>query len=220
MRLRLKSRINAMLNVVQHHLVAQRVLERLARVGVTINPYVLFREGVRPHQTDWPGLAEEFPSSVLVASDIAAVAACDFRTEEQIQARLDKGHLCIVIKSGERIAGYSWADFDEVNDMACDYELGPGEAYLYDGFIMPEFRGRSLAAYMRVECYRHLHHGGKHTFYSIVDYFNRPSIRWKAKLNAEAIRLYLQIKLGDRQVGQWLLRDYEERRARSAPPSN
>jgi len=169
---------------------------------------------VQPYQTDWPRLTYEFPSNVLGGPDIAAVAACvSWGTVERIQARLNKGHLCIVVKSGERIAGYTWADFDEVNDLACDYELGPDEAYLYDAFIAPEFRGRSLAPYMRVECYRHLRHAGRHTFYSISDFFNSPAIKFKQKLNAETIRLYLRIELGGRQIGQWLLRDYERTRA-------
>jgi predicted GNAT family acetyltransferase len=157
---------------------------------------------------------------VLVAADIAAVAACVSRPAAQIQARLNKGHLCVVLKSGERIAGYTWADFDEVNDAACDYELGPNEAYLYDAFIAPEFRGSGLAPYMRVESYRHLNRAGRHTFYSISDYFNSPAIKFKQKLNAEAIRVYLRIKLGGRQIGQWLLRDCEKRRARSSLQSN
>jgi len=42
---------------------------------------------------------------------------------------------------------------------------------------------------MRVESYRHLRQAGRHTFYSISDYFNSPAIRFKEKLNAEAIRL-------------------------------
>lgn len=219
MRLRFKSRARSMLDTVRHDLLMQRVLERLERMGANINPYVLFREGVHlPEKTDWPELAKEFPSSVLVATDIPAVAACVSRTEEQIQDRLQKGHLCIVLKNGTHIAGYAWADLDEVNDMACDYELRPGEAYLYDAFIAPEFRGRGLAPYMRVESYRHLRRAGRHTYYSISDYFNSPAIRFKQKLNAETIRLYLHIKLGGYQVGQWLLRDYEERRARRAPP--
>ena len=98
-----------------------------------------------------------------------------------------------------------------MNDSACDYELGPGEAYLYDAFIAPDFRGRSLAPYMRAESYKHLRRVGRHTFYSISDYFNSPAIKFKEKLNAEAIRLYLQIKLGGREIGQWMLRDYESR---------
>jgi GNAT superfamily N-acetyltransferase len=204
----------------KHGLIAQRVLDRVSRTGLVLDPYVLFREGVRPHQTEWPDLASEFSSSVLDASDLPAVAACVSRTEEQIRARLHKGHLCVVLKHGSRIAGYTWADSDEVNDAACDYELRPGEAYLYDAFIAPEFRGRGLAPYLRVESYRHLRQAGKHTFYSISDYFNSPAIRFKEKLNAEAIRVYLQIKLGDRQVGHWLLRDLERRRTRGAPSTD
>jgi predicted GNAT family acetyltransferase len=200
-------------NAIRYGLVTQRVIERLRRVGVNLNPYVLFREGARPHQTEWPELAAQFPSCVLAASDIDAVANCvPWGTPERIRARLDKGHLCIVLKNGERVAGYAWADFDEVNDSACDYAIGPDEAYIYDTFIAPEFRGRSLALYMRAETYRRLREAGRHTFYSISDYFNAPAIRFKEKLDAEAIRVYLQIKLGGRLVGQWLLRDYEEHR--------
>ncbi len=118
-----------------------------------------------------------------------------------------------MIKNKERIVGFTWADFGAINDSACDYQLGPGEAYLYDAFIAPEYRGRSLAAYMRAESYRHLRRAGRHAFYSLSDCFNTPAIRFKQKLNAEITRLYLQIKLGKRVLGQWQLRDYERRRA-------
>ena len=139
-----------MANVFKYGLVTQRLLGRLRRIGVVLDPYFLFREGARPHQTDWPELAREFPSSVLEASDTAAVAACTWwNTVELIRARLDKGHVCIVVKNGGRIAGYTWADPAEVNNSACDYALDPDEAYLYDAFIVPELRGRKLAPYMR-----------------------------------------------------------------------
>jgi ribosomal protein S18 acetylase RimI-like enzyme len=206
------------LNDLRHGLGPQRVLERIGQLGLILDPYFLFREGVRPHQTEWPGLDAEFSSSVLDAADLADITALvPWRTPEQLRARMDKGHLCIVLRQGSRLAGYTWADFDEVNDAACDYELGPGEAYLYDAFIAPEFRGRSLAPYMRVESYRHLRNAGRHTFYSISDSFNRPAIKFKEKLNAEVIRLYLQIKLRDRQVAHWLLRNYDAGRTRNAP---
>jgi ribosomal protein S18 acetylase RimI-like enzyme len=200
------------MNAIKHGLVTQRLIERLRRFGVNLNPYYLFREGVRPHQTEWPELATEFPTSVLDERDVAAIADCvSWNTPERIRSRLQKGHLCVLLKRGTQIAGYTWADFDEVNDSACDYPLEPGEAYLYDAFIAPEFRGRSLAPYMRAESYRHLRDAGRHTFYSISDCFNAPAIKFKEKLNAEIIKLYLQIKLGGREIGQWLLRDYEPR---------
>jgi hypothetical protein len=199
-----------MLSSFKHGLVTQRVLDRLRLMGVVIHPYYLFREGVRPHQTNWPEIAREFPSFLLDPVDIPEVAACRrWNTVDEIRSRLDKGHLCIVLKSGGRIAGYTWADLNEVNDSACRYALVAGEAYLYDAFISPEFRGRKLAPYLRAESYKQLRQLGRHTFYSISQCFNAPAIKFKEKLNAEVIRLYLQIKLGRRAVGHWLLRDYE-----------
>jgi hypothetical protein len=183
-------------------------------MGVVVHPYYLFREGARPHQTEWPELAREFPSSVLDAIDVPEAVACRrWNTIDGFRGRLDKGHICIVLKNRGRIAGYTWADLTEVNDSACDYALGAGEAYLYDAFIASEHRGRNLAPYLRVESYKHLHSLGRHTFYSISQCFNAPAIKFKEKLNADVIRLYLQIKLGGRELGQWMLRDYERARA-------
>jgi ribosomal protein S18 acetylase RimI-like enzyme len=201
-----------MRDALQHGLATQWVLDQLRRAGIGLSPYFLFREGVQS-ETEWPELAREFPSSVLEAGNSADVAAMgDFdswRTVERIRARLGKGDLCVMLKNQGRIAGFTWADLDEINDSACDYELGSGEAYLYDAFIAPEYRGRGLAAYMRAESYKHLRGTGRHTFYSLSDCFNTPAIKFKQKLNAEITRLYLQIKLGKRVLGQWQLRNYD-----------
>jgi len=214
-------RKNAMRDALNHGLATQWVLDQLRRAGIGVIPYFLFREGLRP-QAGWPELAREFPSSVLEAgnsTDVAAVGGFDsWRTVERVRALLEKGDLCVLLKNQGRIAGFTWADFDEVNDSACDYELGSGEAYLYDAFIAPEYRGHSLAAYMRVESYRHLRRMGRYTFYSLSDCFNTPAIKFKKKINAEITRLYLQIKLGRRVVGQWQLRNYDRRPMKVAVP--
>lgn len=197
----------------QHGLVMQRLVEKLRRVGLDFNPYWLFREGVQPHQTEWPELERDFPSSVLDTADIPKLAACTaWNTASLVRARLARGDLCIVIKHGDEIAGYTWADLKSVSDSACNFPLGPDEAYLYDAYIAPQHRGRSLAPYMRAECYRHLRAAGRRAFYSVSDFFNTPAIKFKRKLNAEVVRLYLQIKLGRRPLGQWVLREYSTNR--------
>jgi ribosomal protein S18 acetylase RimI-like enzyme len=199
-----------MKTAVKHGLLMQRLVERLRRIGVDFSPFLLFREGVTVHQTEWPELAREFPSSVLEPGDVPAVAACTpWNTEQIVRARLAKGDLCVVLKSGGEIAGYTWADLERVSDSTFAFPLGPGEAYLYDAYVAPKFRGRSLAPYLRTESYKHLRAAGRHAFYSISDFFNTPAIKFKRKLNAEVVRLYLQIKLGDRLRGQWVVRDYE-----------
>ena len=204
-----KTVIGSIKEAMRHGLVIQRIIGRLQRFGLNLNPYYLFREGDGVEQMRWPALADEFPSSVLDPEYLPALADCtEWATVGRLQDRLDKGHLCIVILHQGQIAGYTWADFDEVNDAACDFSLGPGEAYLYDAFVAPAHRGLGLAPYLRCESYKHLRRAGRTTFYSISDYFNSPAIRFKQKLNAEVVRLYLQIKLGDKQVGQWVLKNY------------
>jgi ribosomal protein S18 acetylase RimI-like enzyme len=205
----------------KHGLLTQ-LLDQLRRVGIRINPCFLFREGVGPHQADWPELAREFPSSVLKRGDSADVAAIagfeSWRTLERVRARLEKGDLCVMLKKEGRIVGFTWADFDGIDDVACDYKLNPCEAYLYDAVIAPEYRGRGLAAYMRAESYKQLRGTGHHTFYSVSDCSNTPAIKFKQRLNAEITRLYLQIKLGKRLLGNWQLRNYERKRTKIGAP--
>ena len=54
---------------------------------------------------------------------------------------------------------------------------------------------------------------------STSECFNTPAIKFKEKLNAEVVRLYLHIKLGRRELGQWLLKDYERSAEAPAPQS-
>jgi ribosomal protein S18 acetylase RimI-like enzyme len=207
------------INAFKYGLVTQRLLQRLRRLGINIRPYLLIREGVRPHRTDWPELAREFPSEVLDASDTAAIAEMAtfdrWRTVEEIRGRLAKGHLCVVLKKNGGVAGFAWADPDEVNDATCDYALGTSEAYLYDAFVAPRFRGRELAVYMRTESYKHLRRLGRSTFYCICEYFNTPALKFKDKLGADRVALYVQIEIGDFELLHWRLRTYDWRWAKA-----
>ncbi len=197
------------IQTLRHGLLGQRILERLRKIGLNINPYYLIREGAGPLENNWSCLDAEFTSQVFLQSDMSAMCACTaWNTPEVLQQRLDKGHLCIVLKQQQQIVGYTWVDFKEVNDSVCDIELQPGEVYLYDAFIAPEYRGRGLASYMRVECYQQVRRAGADIFYSISDYFNSPAIRFKQKLHAKFVRLYLDVKVGRFHVGHWVLKEY------------
>jgi GNAT superfamily N-acetyltransferase len=190
-------------DAIRHGLFTQRILERLRGIGIDLNPYLLFSEGPGARNMQWPELGEEFPSQLLQPEDVADVAAYSWATEAQLQQRLAKGHLCVLTRHQGRVAGYTWADLREVNDAACDFPLGPGEAYLYDAFVAPEHRGRGLAPYLRYQCYEQLRRAGYDTFYSVSDYFNSPAIRFKRKLNAQPLWLYIQVRIGGRTLGQW-----------------
>ena len=196
--------------VLRYGLLMQRILSWLRSHGLDIHPFCLIREGVRAYDLTLPDLAGEFESTVLTQDEIPAIAALSpWATVENVQGRFDRGDLCLVLKNEETVAGYTWVNFEEVSEPKCSYVLQPGEAYLYDAYIAPDYRGRDLAPYMRYECYKHLRNDGRDAFYSLSDYFNKPAIRFKVKLNAEIVRLYLYMAVGSREIGHWTLKNYE-----------
>lgn len=212
-----------MINALKYGLVTQRVIQRLRRFGINFRPYLLIREGVRPHQTSWPEHAREFQSEVLDPTDAAAIAEMatfdHWRTAEIVRRRLERGHLCVLLKNSGRLAAFAWADLNDVNDVTSTFVLGPGEAYLYDAFVAPRFRGRGLAVFMRTESYKHLRRMGRDTFFCICEYFNTPAIKFKNKLGADRVALYLRIQIAGRELGHWQLKAYDRQYAKTATSS-
>lgn len=196
-------RIRNIGEAVRHGLFTKRLLERLRRTGLHLNPYYLFREGVGTGRAFPPELTRAYPTSVLDPGELGEIQAHSWASRAHLEGRIAKGHLCIVGRHEGEIVGYTWADPVEVNDRACDHELERGEAYLYDAYVVPEHRGRGLAPYLRQASYEHLRRAGFHTFYSVSEYFNKPAIRFKEKLGAVPMRLYLEIRVGRRRLVQW-----------------
>jgi len=199
----------ALKKAVRHGLVMKRIIAHLKRVGLDINAYYLIREGVRFDSIVSPAMDKKYSSDLIAEGDLAQIdASTNWVTESKLRDRLEKGHMCVVLKHGGVVAGYTWADLEEVNDVSCDYVLQEGEAYLYNAFVSPDYRGCGLAPQLRYECYKYLREAGIDTFYSLSSYFDTPSVRFKEKLNAEIIRLYLRVKVGKHNIGQWILKEY------------
>jgi len=149
--------------------------------------------------------------STLAPEEAARVTGLNnWSTLQEVTRRLQQGHLCLVLYKGEQVAGYTWADLREVNDSACPYQLAQGEAYLYDAYVGDAFRGGGLASKMRAASYRKLISLGVTGFVSVSDYFNTGSIKFKSRLGAQPERLYLQIKFGARELGNWQLKRYPD----------
>jgi len=127
---------------------------------------------------------------------------------EQWKQRLEKGHVCIALRKSGEVAAYCWADTKEFNFRPESFSLKKEEAYLYDAYVEDTFRGQGLAPYMRIQCYRLLNSRGFNRFYSVSDYFNTPTHRFKKKLNARAVRLVLKIELRRKEICHIVIRDY------------
>ena len=190
-------------------LVTYRLEKRLGRLGLDLNLFWLFREGATMGDDRSADLARQYPSSILGSADLESATSYEsWHTVESFQSRLDARHVCIVVKDAGRVVGFTWANPQDVHDSSCDFPLASGQAYLYDAYVAPAYRGKGLAPYMRMECYRHLRQLGIHSYFSISDFFNSPAIRFKKKLGAIPVRLLLKIAVGRRFRRTWVLREY------------
>ncbi|MGH2404610.1 MAG: GNAT family N-acetyltransferase [bacterium] len=60
--------------------------------------------------------------------------------------RLLRGHVCFLARVGGEVVHYTWLGFGpwKFPDIGVEIPLSGAEAYLYDGYTMPRWRGRKI----------------------------------------------------------------------------
>lgn len=181
------------------------------RIGLYVRPYyvVLEQRGTE----DLPQVRLEFESFEMRPfneEDMAIIAAIPDRRfpEESLLKRLKEGKRCFGIKCEGQIAAFTWVDFKECGVSDSRHPLNENEAYLFDAYTLPSFRGKNLAPIIRHYAYEQLEGMGIKTLYSITDFFNTPSMRFKAKLGAKAIELRLLFLAFKKKIFDIRLRKY------------
>lgn len=113
-------------------------------------------------------------------------------TKELIQW-IEGGCLCLAIRYKGEIAAYSWCDLNYLQYKGRTVTLKRNEAYLFDARTYKAFRGKNLAPYVRYELCKLLNKRGIEKFFSITLWSNTASMKFKQKLGAKPIELFLYI---------------------------
>ena len=193
------------------------IFGRLAKIGLEISPYYLVQEGLSDESVlklkpeldpCQPGFLE--PSDMKAISSISD-GPSGMIPEDKLMGRLANGCKCFGIKHNGEIAAYMWCSLRECTDKSLSFKLKNDESYLFDACTVKAYRGKNLAPYLRYQLYRYLAEIGRTRCYSITTLFNSSSVRFKEKLKARNLRLYLYINLFDKLQWNLLLRDYERR---------
>ncbi len=195
----------------RHGLVTQELLDRLARCGFVVYPYILFEEFAdsRFDSSDLPTLT----TRRLTADDAARVATIAVRSQdvEQIADRFRRGNIAVGAFDGDELVAYTWCNLDHIGGIgqkSPQRYLTEEEAYLYDAYTLPAYRGHALVPHLRTELYRILQAEGRRRIYSISLLFNRSARRFKAKLGASMLELRLSINLFEKFRRDVLLKRY------------
>ncbi len=188
-------RIRWFLNIVKHGLFWHGVRNRLARIGLDFMPYYWVIEG--QDEIEEPKIRGEqsnFTLLFLSESDINAVKEQIIGIgHKDLLGYFKEGQLCLGLKQDNNIAAYMFAKTDFFIFRKKRFDFAPNEAYLHGMYTFENYRGKNLAPYLRYQSYKLLKEKGITKFYSVSEYFNKSTIKFKRKLNAQHLRLYLSV---------------------------
>jgi hypothetical protein len=114
-------------------------------------------------------------------------------TTEELIRLLEGGCLCLAVRYKGEITAYSWCDLNHLRYKGRIVALKRNEAYLFNARTYKAFRGKNLAPYVRYELCRLLNDRGIKKFISITLWSNTASTKFKQKLDAKPLELFLYI---------------------------
>jgi hypothetical protein len=189
----------------RHGVLAQEMLDRLARAGLVIYPYFVVVEALSQEHEASRDMAA-YVLRELGADDAAAVSAITLlKTRatgaEAVAARMTRAR-CFGAFANGKLVGYNWIGIDGVPTPGSGrqwlFMLGANEACLFDTYVVPAHRGQRLAAILRGHAHRMLREAGFKKFYSVTLAFNRASRRAKRRFGSREVELrwYLHVRVG------------------------
>jgi GNAT superfamily N-acetyltransferase len=174
----------------------KKMVDALNSLKIKLNPYIIFLEELSDNIAS-PQIDNEFNKYRILflgPDDMEVIATLPERrpTEADLLSRLKEDKICIAIKLAQKIIAFTWYDLKECNIKGVRCLLKENEAYLFDAYTLPSYRGKGIAPFMRYRSYQELNNLCKYRLLSFSDYYNTPAIRFKEKLKAKPLELHLQ----------------------------
>ncbi len=197
-------------NVIRNGLFFHGLRNRLARIGINIMPYYWVKEEV--HNCEEPkikGNVADYKLRNLNLEELTLICKdIDNFIMDDLIDDFKNCDLCIGLENNKEIAAYMFIGLNGFDFKYRKIEILENEAYLFNMWTFHSFRGRNLAPYLRFKSYELLNEMGRDTKYSITEYFNKSSIKFKNKLNSKHLQLYLYIELFGTIKKHFLIRSY------------
>ncbi|TXN35555.1 hypothetical protein FVB32_13325 [Flagellimonas hymeniacidonis] len=194
---------------IKHGLFLMTLRNFLTRIGLDIGAYYWVKEGVNIYiEPVIKGNKEDFEIGFLTLSDIKKLKNISFVNTETLIERFDNGLKCIGLKHSGDITAFMSIEYNGFNYRKKQFKLELNEAYLLNMYTYQSYRGKNLAPYLRYHSYQLLKKEGVENIYSITDYFNKSSQKFKEKLNARPLTLYFAILLFKKYHRTIKIKDY------------
>lgn len=171
-----------------------RLASGLSSLGITIQISVNYREGVVEIDQPQPRL-DDFTWGLAAAEDMGEIAEIKAQTtfREEILERAARGAECYVVRHAGRIVAFTWCEVNGPPRPRFGLTFGAGDAYIFDAYTVPSYRGLNLLPFLEYQLLRDLKRRGCDHVLSSTDAFNRAARRYKAKLGARPLAMQLYV---------------------------
>ncbi|MFA5100209.1 MAG: GNAT family N-acetyltransferase [Candidatus Omnitrophota bacterium] len=165
---------------------AGRMLRKIGRIFFHTNSAWWFEYNAAPAVPDIkPGLPVEISYDLEEAvSWLRAQKEPWMYIPQEIKIARAYGHLYPLVKYGSKIIGYAKIGIKKafVTDYGRPIPLAQDEAFFYDIYVDPKYRGHNIAPYLAAECIAKMKERGRHTIKLHIPAWNKASIAVAAKL--------------------------------------
>lgn len=193
----------------RHGLVLFSILNFLRRFGVYINPYWVDLESLafcpEPSLKDDPGL---YHLDSINKEDVLLLYHQLRWNTDTLTDHIKSEFRGVGLYRNEELEAFMMIRTKSFAFFGKEFQLGQNEAYLENMYTYEKFRGKNLAPYLRYQCYKLLAAEGRTNCYSITQYFNTSSRKFKAKLGAKPSELWLHLGLSKKLHRTILLKKY------------
>jgi GNAT superfamily N-acetyltransferase len=146
-------------------------------------------------------LAAHLPVAIDLLKETEVDEYTSFRPEVdpfEIRRRLDAGHRAFVARHGGRIvhAGWAAAGGAWIRYLSCEITLAADEAYQYESFTTPGFRGFNIAPLRITEMMRYFRGAGFRRLIAVVVPENAPAFRPLEKSGYRPFGVMGYVKIG------------------------
>ncbi len=196
----------------RHNSLIRLLFDGLKRLGIEIIPFYLVLEGLFDRKL--PHLEkgfEEYDMGYLGPKDMKTISSIPVRniSEKKLLLRLKENNKCFGLKYRGELVAFTWFSLRGCTFEGYRFLLQEDEAYLFDAYTIPSFRGKGIAPYIRYQLYKELKELGRKRLYSISEYFNTPSLKVNIKLNAKCFKLCLFIQVFKKWRYTMSLKEYK-----------
>ncbi|WP_396590107.1 GNAT family N-acetyltransferase [Allomuricauda sp. R78024] len=188
----LKTRISWFRDKIKYGLFLFGLRNRLKKIGLDICiEYLEVEDVLKIEEPIIPMDSDTYAIEFLNKEDMVIVGEkSNVGNVQKLCKGFDKGQTCIGVKQNQEIAAFMFIEYNTIDFRHKRVDLKEDEAYLLNMFTLNGHRGKNLAPYLRYHSYAFLRKRGVNKIYSITDYFNKSSLKFKKKLKAQHAKLY------------------------------